>query len=173
MRAAACHSSDCWVIPEWCFTDPKSRCSDPWYQEVLADEAAAAEHAAAVPQIVQERPEQEEERADAEKKPKISEIFRALIGLGITKDNVFNRINTYAQTRYAISVALLQRFAITYCRCLGKEDLTHLQRAQFCRHIIHECQALSKYAMSDGDANPNRTILDSIRSLRTIQVFNI
>ena len=82
-------------------------------------------------------------------KEAISDISRALINLGIMKNDVFTRT------------------------LRPGTSLPHGLQTQFCRHI-HERRAPSNSSQIchlQGEAN--QTILDGIRSLRAIHVFNV
>ena len=138
-----------------------------------------------------------------ELKEAISEVSRGLIDLGITKDDVFNvyaqtryvtpwSVVTFIDSIYhtslnwqllALSCAFISTPIATAYDTLGEEGLTHSLNEPESVGIFTNAELLPtllkvlpntpsvKYVIYDGEAS--QTILDSIRSLRAIQVINI
>ena len=120
-----------------------------------------------------------------ELKEALSEVSRAFIDMGITKDDVFN---VYAQTSVnwqiiALSCASISTAIATAYDTLGEEGLTHSLQEPNSVGIFTNAELLPtlltvlpqtpsvKYVIYDGEAK--QTIIDSIRSLRAIEVLSI
>ncbi|KAF8800344.1 long-chain-fatty-acid-CoA-ligase [Phlegmacium glaucopus] len=120
-----------------------------------------------------------------ELKEATSEVARALIDLGITKDDVFN---VYAQTSLnwqlmALSCATISTTIATAYDTLGEEGLTHSLNEPNSVGIFTNAELLPtllkvlpqtpsvKYVIYDGE--PKQGIIESIHSLRDIQVISI
>ncbi|CAA7262325.1 unnamed protein product [Cyclocybe aegerita] len=121
-----------------------------------------------------------------EMKEAVSEIARALINLGVTKEDVFN---VYAQTSpnwqlMAHACASISTTIATAYDTLGEDGLTHSLNEPDCVGLFTNAELLPvlhrvlantptvKYVVFDGE--PTQALVDDLHSVReSIQVFSI